>query len=194
MKCPRDGEALIRRQNKYGSFHACERCQGLWLLERDLAGAIQAKAAEHRPPPVEPPPNNRPPANCPMDRGETLDMKTYLGVQIDVCPNHRGVWLDGGELETLACRYRPGQESQWDGDDDVCADFIDLVPYAPEEMRLDLSPLPRDGVDVRPDRVVDRAVDSAARGAGSMLPSLKTPINQPKSGWFASLFDFFDGR
>ncbi|QYX57331.1 zf-TFIIB domain-containing protein [Roseovarius sp. SCSIO 43702] len=37
---------------------------------------------------------------CPVD-GETLVMADRNGVEIDYCPNCRGVWLDRGELDKI---------------------------------------------------------------------------------------------
>ena len=38
--------------------------------------------------------------NCPAD-GTTLAMTDRQGVEIDYCPQCRGVWLDRGELDKL---------------------------------------------------------------------------------------------
>ena len=38
--------------------------------------------------------------NCPVD-GTTLAMTDRQGVEIDYCPQCRGVWLDRGELDKL---------------------------------------------------------------------------------------------
>lgn len=38
--------------------------------------------------------------NCPVD-GATLLMSERQGVEIDYCPQCRGVWLDRGELDKL---------------------------------------------------------------------------------------------
>ena len=38
--------------------------------------------------------------NCPVD-GTTLTMADRQGVEIDYCPQCRGVWLDRGELDKL---------------------------------------------------------------------------------------------
>jgi hypothetical protein len=38
--------------------------------------------------------------NCPVD-GTTLAMADRQGVEIDYCPQCRGVWLDRGELDKL---------------------------------------------------------------------------------------------
>jgi Zn-finger nucleic acid-binding protein len=50
--------------------------------------------------------------NC----NETLLMTDRQGVEIDYCPNCRGVWLDKGELDKLIERsasYTPGAEEKY---------------------------------------------------------------------------------
>lgn len=42
--------------------------------------------------------------NCPAGCGIALLMTERLGVQIDYCPQCRGVWLDKGELEKIVER------------------------------------------------------------------------------------------
>jgi Zn-finger nucleic acid-binding protein len=51
--------------------------------------------------------------NC----GETLREKERSGVEIDVCPVCRGVWLDRGELDKLMDRERRYYDDDDDGDD-----------------------------------------------------------------------------
>lgn len=41
--------------------------------------------------------------NCPTD-GSTLVMSERNGVEIDYCPQCRGVWLDRGELDKIVDR------------------------------------------------------------------------------------------
>ena len=41
--------------------------------------------------------------NCPVD-GTTLAMSSREGVEIDYCPQCRGVWLDRGELDKIIQR------------------------------------------------------------------------------------------
>ena len=43
---------------------------------------------------------------CPMD-GATLQMTERSGVEIDYCPQCRGVWLDRGELDKIIDRAQP---------------------------------------------------------------------------------------
>ena len=51
---------------------------------------------------------------CPVD-GATLLMSDRQGVEIDYCPDCRGVWLDRGELDKLVQR---GDDRDDDWDDD----------------------------------------------------------------------------
>lgn len=43
---------------------------------------------------------------CPVD-GTTLVMSDRQGVEIDYCPQCRGVWLDRGELDKIIERSAP---------------------------------------------------------------------------------------
>ena len=45
---------------------------------------------------------------CPVD-GATLVMADRNGVEIDYCPECRGVWLDRGELDKIIERSIPAQ-------------------------------------------------------------------------------------
>ena len=38
--------------------------------------------------------------NCPID-GTTLQMTDRQGIEVDYCPQCRGVWLDRGELDKI---------------------------------------------------------------------------------------------
>ena len=50
---------------------------------------------------------------CPVD-GATLLLSERQGVEIDYCPNCRGVWLDRGELDKLLQR----DDDEWRGEFD----------------------------------------------------------------------------
>ena len=56
---------------------------------------------------------------CPVD-GTTLAMTDRQGVEIDYCPQCRGVWLDRGELDKLMAKEpeRPRYRDDDDDDDD----------------------------------------------------------------------------
>lgn len=48
---------------------------------------------------------------CPVD-GTELSISSREGVEIDFCPQCRGVWLDRGELDKIIDRAAPGPEPQ----------------------------------------------------------------------------------
>ena len=50
--------------------------------------------------------------NCPVDNTE-LKMSERGGVEIDYCPQCRGVWLDRGELDKIIDR----SATEWDRDE-----------------------------------------------------------------------------
>ncbi len=50
---------------------------------------------------------------CPVD-GTVLQMTERQGVEIDYCPQCRGVWLDRGELDKLVRR----DDDEWRGEYD----------------------------------------------------------------------------
>ena len=55
---------------------------------------------------------------CPVD-GTTLVMTDRAGVEIDYCPQCRGVWLDRGELDKIVERSgMEGPRGRDDRDDD----------------------------------------------------------------------------
>jgi Zn-finger nucleic acid-binding protein len=54
---------------------------------------------------------------CPVD-GQTLVMAERHGVEIDYCPECRGVWLDRGELDRIVENAAPKASSPPRRDDD----------------------------------------------------------------------------
>jgi uncharacterized protein len=60
--------------------------------ERDQAAAAEAERKSHY-------------LKCPKD-GYDLATSEFHGVQIETCPHCRGIWLDAGELESLAREQR----------------------------------------------------------------------------------------
>lgn len=71
---------------------------------------------------------------CPTCVGATLVMSERQGVEIDYCPQCRGVWLDRGELDKLLERaaaqspaQQPAQAAPYQGD------RYQQAPYPPRE-------------------------------------------------------------
>ena len=98
---------------------------------------------------------------CPND-GSTLTMSERSGVEIDYCPECRGVWLDRGELDKIL---------------DRAAADVPPAPAAPaprrDEPRYD---------DRRDDRRADRRYDDRGYGQGSHR-------RKKKEHWLTELFD-----
>lgn len=51
---------------------------------------------------------------CPID-GSTLEIAERAGIEIDYCPQCRGVWLDRGELDKIIERSAPDVQSSAPG-------------------------------------------------------------------------------
>ena len=67
--------------------------------------------------------------DCPVD-GATLVMSDRQGIEIDYCPECRGVWLDRGELDKLVEREQQWVESQVG---DARGDARGKAPAKPEK-------------------------------------------------------------
>lgn len=48
---------------------------------------------------------------CPLCKDSTLEARFSHGIEVDVCPNCSGVWLNHGELEKIAAQTVPQTES-----------------------------------------------------------------------------------
>ena len=59
--------------------------------------------------------------NCPLCIDEVLDVTHRGGIEVDVCPRCRGIWLDRGELDRLLERER---RSLLASEDHVDEDFF----------------------------------------------------------------------
>lgn len=53
--------------------------------------------------------------NCPVCKDTKLVMSERQGVEIDYCPNCRGVWLDRGELDKIIDKSAPSDSHQQSG-------------------------------------------------------------------------------
>lgn len=107
LRCPRDREELVQEVSGGVVMHGCRRCGGLWLGRAGLTTCLTAAgpAEPHHGPAVANTAN--PPVPCPVDGRKEMIQHTYGGIQVDVCREHEGIWLDRGELERLAALWRP---------------------------------------------------------------------------------------
>lgn len=112
MNCPRDNIPLIERRMDECYFHFCDRCHGMWFSEDGLKKYIKAK---NRPRIVKP--GEEPwvtheqcdsPGLCPVDGITPMALGQHHGVCVDVCHEHKGLWLDRGELEKMIQGFQTG--------------------------------------------------------------------------------------
>lgn len=101
MNCPRCTVALEWKPGKGTGVNCCPECQGLWLDNSALNKARQAGEA-YLPDDSGTLHGSKVSAiSCPND-GSGLCTFTHRGVEVDACPECKGLWLDKGEWHKLA--------------------------------------------------------------------------------------------
>ncbi len=106
MQCPKcPASTLVSTAVQEIVVDRCENCGGIWFDDQELVqvlhesryrlGALRGRTA--------PEGLNQKRSRCPRDGTQLLRVASALGytVVLDSCPQCRGVWLDGGELDTL---------------------------------------------------------------------------------------------
>lgn len=93
--CPRDSSALAAYDIRGMQCRKCAACSGLFVEARALLGLIPAGTAEH----VDALPATD--VACP-GCSTPMRMRVHRGVELEVCPGCRSVWLDAGEWERIA--------------------------------------------------------------------------------------------
>ena len=79
------------------SSPACSACLG-WAIQ-----ASNVERSSHTPSQI------GKPMKCPQCKDTALVMSERQGIEIDYCPNCRGIWLDRGELDKLIEKASIGQ-------------------------------------------------------------------------------------
>ena len=105
---------------------------------------------------------------CPND-STTLVMSERAGVEIDYCPECRGVWLDRGELDKIIAKA----EAELPASTPAAS-----VPPVQQQRPDDRFNAPQYG-----DRDRDRGYDDRDRGYNTGYPRKK------KESWLSELFD-----
>ena len=140
--CPRDGTALRLQSYWKHPRHHCGECRGLFLGEANFvetlgsatleaaaagAGGFVATAAGL----IENLPESR--IACPRD-ATPMHVLVHKGVEIDVCPACRSVWLDDGEYAKIAALAAkpvdPAQRRSLEVDPGDALDIVDFVGEA----------------------------------------------------------------
>jgi Zn-finger nucleic acid-binding protein len=68
--------------------------------------------------------------NCPVCRETALVMSERSGIEIDYCPQCRGVWLDRGELDKIIERAAPSNAA-WEQPATAPSPVLPQTPPAP---------------------------------------------------------------
>lgn len=116
-KCPRDGTALDEKVIKGQTVFDCATCHGLWLPKSVILTAIKEL----------PDLSDQPNASrlCPMDYTDLVAVR-HQGVEVDVCRNCGGVWLDPGELAQILGKNK-AKGSKSNSALDVAGGIVDVA-------------------------------------------------------------------
>ncbi|MDP1793145.1 MAG: zf-TFIIB domain-containing protein [Acidimicrobiales bacterium] len=75
---------------------------------------------------------------CPVCPDEALSISSREGVEIDFCPQCRGVWLDRGELDKIIERAQPGAAPEPPRREETRSDDRDDRRYGDERRDYDV--------------------------------------------------------
>ena len=117
--------------------------------------------------------------NCPVCDGRLRVVERY-GVEIDVCPECKGVWLDRGELEKIVAMVDGG-----------------AAPPDTQRRAHDAERVPPPRADVRHKQEEDilkrHRVDEHYRGDRERDYDYRTGKRRRKEGFLGEIFDLFGG-
>jgi Zn-finger nucleic acid-binding protein len=102
LRCPDDGHLLQANDEGRVPFAACRHCNGLWFSREAIHSRARATLPEGR----KHNRRNAPPKGgraCPQCASK-LHPEDADGVEIDVCPQCSGIWLDHGEYKAARRR------------------------------------------------------------------------------------------
>lgn len=119
--CPRDRGELRPHPLQRHAAQRCTKCAGLWI-----PAPVVAQALGRVPKPRSLAVSDHSILRCPQDQS-LLSAVHYQGVELDVCGNCGGVWLDAGELEQILqrrCESRQDEVDSSNADDSGIADQL----------------------------------------------------------------------
>ena len=110
MNCPVDDAPLQELERAGFKLASCPHCSGLWLTRDALKQAFESPQrpetldeAMRQPPLLTPAPARA--RLCPGCHGQ-LAVRRLHGIEIDVCEQCHGLWLDAGELRNIIASHR----------------------------------------------------------------------------------------
>ena len=113
--------------------------------------------------------------NCPVCDASLRVINKY-GVEVDICPGCKGIWLDRGELEKVIEMEAAGGPTQ------------DVAPGAPNDTRS-RAPQSRDHTERR--YRDDDDDDDEFRERRPQSDQHGRPTRKRRESWFSELFDGF---
>lgn len=99
MDCPHHGRQLVDTPHDEHSFHACKACSGHFVPKNVLQKTLRPGNSNATSPArysALPPSSIR----CPADHTPMRSL-LFEGIEIDLCPECGGAWLDAGEYAAL---------------------------------------------------------------------------------------------
>ncbi|QYM75052.1 zf-TFIIB domain-containing protein [Leucobacter luti] len=125
--------------------------------------------------------------NCPSD-GTTLLMSERQGIEIDYCPQCRGIWLDRGELDKMLDRAQAEAES-FTAQQQAPAPQQVAPPLPPQQQYSQPVPPQQPYVDPRHGQ---RGYDERRRDGYSSDGRYRDPRYKKKKSPFDFLGDIFE--
>ena len=149
MNCPRDHHELTDRLFEDFPVHKCLACFGFWVPKNviiwlaraenfnSLVQLFQADVFKL---------SSLPQGTlaCPAD-GTLMHLNSVRGVEMDICPACRGIWMDRGEFDSAAFRERTGWTEHQEPEDSFLRLFVDTIAYT-SELSGELIRFIRDGL------------------------------------------------
>ena len=112
MKCPVDDAPLQELERAGFKLASCPHCSGLWLTRDALKQAFESPQrpetldeAMRQPPLLTPATATARARLCPGCCCQ-LTVRRLHGIEIDVCEQCHGLWLDAGELRNIIANHR----------------------------------------------------------------------------------------
>lgn len=112
MRCPIDHSDLYEKTFSDALTHRCGSCHGVFLPGK-LFRDVMAQAAMHAHHEAKPKNTavNKYQRFCPAKCSAMMTL-TVREIEIEVCPDCMGIWLDSGELEKMILQYGlPGKQA-----------------------------------------------------------------------------------
>ncbi|MCP3928963.1 MAG: hypothetical protein GY705_07670 [Bacteroidetes bacterium] len=134
MKCPRDNNQLIPKENDSVKFHFCKDCHGIWLQVEDFPKFLDKRRkpdiSDNKQIHID---NDQDESLlCPVDGRSTMIKQNFKSIKVDICINHQGIWLDGNEVDSLVEQHRSGKFSSETADKYTAVEIFADTAYAPE--------------------------------------------------------------